>query len=293
MVHPYALRSNVLPNALRSVRGGLCGLLLLCSTAVASGQIFPSPGSGPDVSVARMEQTRFLGGVSLAGNLTTYSRGIPMVFTPICNHLDPGSGFGYAVGLTGSYLLGPDLRLVSHLRYASHPGSFERFQAIGRTWAGGDGRQKQVTIRIDSEIDYRALEADLMLSWRVGEIGRSGTGLALEIGPWSAWRLVGTMSQEHVMEIYSMQGEYLSERDVTYFGGEEINRSDLASDAEMTRARDLQYGLRLGTSIDRHLGAGIYLRPGLYVDIAATSMTDFDWGTATTWSLQTDLVVGL
>lgn len=95
------------------------------------------------------------------------------------------------------------------------------------------------------------------------------------------------------MEIYSSDGEFLTERDVSYFGGEDVVRTTLADDLEMDRAREFQYGLRLGASVEYHLGKGLYLTPGVFVDVAATPMTDFNWGELTAWSLQTDLSIGL
>ena len=289
MNHRYTLQpGSILCSLLLAV------LLLPFGLSSTIAQIFPAPGSGPaDQGIGQMNQTRLLGGITVAGNYNGYSRGIPMVYTPICNHLDAGEGFGYGVGLNASYLLGPDLRLTGHLRYASHPGSFEIFQMLGRAWTKDGDEMGHVTIRIASEVDYRALESDLMLMWSVGRFSQDRATLGLGIGPWVAWRLRATMSQEHDMEIYSSDGEFLTERDVSFFGGEDVVRTTLADDLEMTRARELQYGVRLGSSVEYHLGRGLYLTPGLFVDIAATSMTDFNWGELTTWSLQTDLSIGL
>ena len=290
MDHPYTLQSYG-----SSLAGTVLAalFLLIAGTSESIGQIFPAPGSGPSGPNAEgMDQTRLLGGITVAGNYNGYSRGIPMVYTPICNHLDAGAGFGYGVGLNASYLLGSDLRLTGHLRYTSHPGSFELFQVIGRAW-GKDDEMGFVTIRIGSEIDYRALESDLMLMWNVGRFSQDRATLGLGIGPYAAWTLRAAMSQEHVMEIYSSDGEFLTERDVSNFGGEDVVRTSLADDLEMPRAREFQYGLRLGASVEYHLGKGLYLTPGMFVDIAALPMTDFNWGELTAWSLQTDLSVGL
>jgi hypothetical protein len=280
----------------RSFRRTLSFVLLFLASVISesTGQIFPAPGSGPPAQSGKgTDETRFLGGISGSGIYNAYSRGIPMVYTPICNHLDAGAGFGYAFGLNASYLLGPDLRLTGHVRYASHPGSFEIFQVIGRAWGGNEEMMGFVTIRIGSDVEFRALESDLMLMWNVGRFNQDRSILRLGIGPYAAWKLRATMSQEHVMEIYSIDGEFLTERDVSTFGGEDVVHTNLAKDLEMTRARRLQYGLRLGASVEYHLGNGLYVTPGMFVDIAAIPMTDFNWGELTSWSLQTDLSIGL
>lgn len=270
----------------------LLGLILICSTLQA--QIFPSPGSTPkEKRETAFSQTRFLGGVSLAGSLNSFTRGIPMVYTPICNNLEGGAGLGYSLGLHGTYLLTPELSVVVHGRYAHHGGSFERFQAIGRSWTTENGEPGQVTIRIDSEIDYRAVEGDVMVKWIPEAFAQEGPRFGLTAGPYIGVPVSATMSQDHVMEVYNVTGEVLTERQVSTFGGEELNRGSLAEDVEMERIRPLQYGLRVGALADYHIGKGLYLTPALTVDLPVLSLTDFRWGSLTTWSLGVDLSVGL
>ncbi len=269
-------------------------LLLFCGGEM-TGQIFPSPGSTPaEERQSTFEQTRLLGGISLATNLNAFSRGIPMVYTPICNHLEAGTGLGYSLGLHATWLTSPEWSVTLHGKYAYHGGTFERFQVIGRSWAARGGEEPGfVTIRIDSDIDYAALEGDLMFTWMPATSNVGGLRLGLTGGPWVGVPVSSTMSQDHVMEVYNAEGEFLTERDVKTFGGEEIHRSNLADGQDMERTRSLQYGLKLGAIANYHLGRGVYLAPAFTVDLPVESLTDFRWGSLTTWSLGADLSVGL
>ena len=269
-------------------------LLLFCS-GESSAQIFPSPGSTPaEKRQSSFDQTRLLGGLSLAGSVNTFSRGIPMVYTPICNNLEGGDGFGYALGLHATWLLSPDWSVTMHGRYARHGGDFQRFQVIGRSWRGSDDQDPGfVTIRIDSEIDYAAVEGDIMFTWMPASSNVDDLRFGLTAGPWIGLPVSATMSQDHVMEVYDAEGEFLTERDVRTFGGEELHRSTLADDMEMDRVRPMQYGLKLGAVANYHLGNGLYLGPALTVDLPLLSLTDFRWGSLTTWSLGADLSIGL
>lgn len=270
-------------------------ILLFCS-AEMTGQIFPLPGTITPAEERRssFEQTRFLGGVSLAGTLNAFSRGIPMVYTPICNHLEAGTGLGYSLGLHGTWLASPDWSVTVHGRYANHVGTFERFQVIGRSWGGRNGEEPGfVTIRIDSEIDYAAVEGDLMFTWMPATSDVAGLRFGLTAGPWVGVPVSSTMTQDHVMEVYNAEGAFLTERDVKTFGGEELHRSTLADGLDIERTRPLQYGLKLGTVANYHLGNGVYLAPAFTVDLPVLSLTDFRWGTLTTWSLGADLSIGL
>ena len=101
------------------------------------------------------------------------------------------------------------------------------------------------------------------------------------------------MSQDHTLEVYRTGGEFLTQRDLEVFGGEEISRKGLTDEQEMTRMKDVHYGLRTGVFLNYDLGAGVYLTPGLSADLPLTTFTDFDWGSLTRYGLQVDLVFGI
>jgi hypothetical protein len=240
------------------------------------------------VIVPERSQTRLLAGVSLGGSFGSYSRGIPMIYTPICNRLEEGAGVGYGFGLTAEYLLSPSLSLRAHGRYAAHPAGFAREEAVGSTRLEGGG-SGTVIVRIDSRIAYNAVEADLLLSWMPATLGSTRVGGA--VGPWIGMPITGTMSQEHVMEIHAQEGGLLMTRDNSYRG--EVWRKTLADQEDMTRMRSLQYGVRAGLQLEHRVADGVYITPGLYADLPLTTFTDYPWGSLTSYSLSVDLMVGL
>ncbi|MGE3800242.1 MAG: hypothetical protein AB7H80_04415 [Candidatus Kapaibacterium sp.] len=287
MKHPYVFQRI------------LCGISLfgcLLCTLSASAQIFPNrTGQPPPLPTSQSQriETRFLAGVSLSGSLAEYSNGIPMVYTPICNHLEAGSGLGYAAGITTEYLLSRSLSLSLNARYGSHPGSFERAEVVGTTTVRTGEEPGFLLVRINSDIAYEAIETDLLLKWTAGEMRGGRNGLGFAIGPTLSVPLKGTMTQNHTLEVYRTGGEFLTRRDLEVFGGEEVSHRNLTEGEEMTRMKDVHYGLRTGLFLNYDLGAGVYVTPGLYADLPLTSFTDFDWGSLTRYGLQVDLMFGI
>lgn len=268
---------------------GVTALLLDLLPSSLQGQILPVPGERRgEVVVPQGMETRLFAGVTLGGSLGSYSRGIPMIYTPICNRLEDGGGLGYSVGVAAEYILSRSLSLRAHGRYAAHPASFAREETVGSTRLE-EGVSGTVVVRIDSRIDYDAVEADLLLSWMPAVIG--GTRVGGAIGPWIGVPVAGTMSQEHAMEIYSVEGAIVMTRDNSYRG--EVWRKTLADQEEITRMRSLQYGLRAGLQLEHRIARGVYITPGLYADLPLTTFTDYPWGSLTSYNLSVDLTVGL
>ena len=283
MKHPYAFQSILWMACLF----GFC-------LSPATAQIFPSKGSQPPPlpTESRIE-TRFLAGISVNGSLAEYSNGIPMVYRPICNHLEAGSGLGYSAGITTEYLLSRSLSLSLNARYGSHPASFKRAELVGRTILNTGEDPGVLIVNINSDIEYESIETDLVLKWTIGEMSGGRNGLGIAFGPTFSVPLKGTMSQQHVLEVYRTDGELLTQRDLDIYGGEEISHRVLTEDQEMTRMNDLHYGLRTGLFLNYDLGAGVYLTPGFYADLPLNTFTDFDWGSLTRYGLQVDLMFGI
>ena len=214
-----------------------CGLTAICLFSLpASAQIFPSKGGEPPpISKHERFETRFLAGIGLGGSLGQFSGGIPMVYRPICNHLEEGSGVGYSAGVTGEYLLSRSLSLSINARYGSQPGSFERLEPVGSTRLQTDGEIGHVVVRINSAIDYQAIQTDLLLKWTAGHFKGSRNGAGVAIGPSISLPLKGTMTQEHLLEVFNTGGEFLTQRDLDTYGGEEISSKTLTEEQEMTR----------------------------------------------------------
>lgn len=246
----------------------------------------------PDPTRTRFE-TQLLAGVSVGGSLDSYTRGIPMVYAPICNRLEAGSGFGYNGGVVLEYLLNPALSLTMRTRYGSYPASFNRVEPIGKTTVEEDGTEGYIVVDIASEIDYRVLEADCMLKWggAIGSGRRVRAGVAF--GGSATYPIAGTMSQEHILKFYDVHGEVLTQRSLEEQSGEELRRRTLADREEMPRMKWQRYGLRSGVFLDYELGAGVYMTPGFYADFPLTTFSDFRWGSLSLYQLQVDLTVGI
>lgn len=249
-------------------------------------------GQAPDPTRIRFD-TQLLAGVTLGGSLNSYTRGIPMVYTPICNRLEAGSGFGFSGGLVLEYLLSPSLSLTMRTRYGNYPASFNRIEPIGKTTVEEDGEDGYIVVDIASQIDYEALEADVMLKWggSIASARRVRAGVAF--GGSATYPISGTMSQEHILKFYDASGEVLTQRSLEEQSGEELRRRTLADKEEMSRMKWQRYGLRAGVFLDYELGAGVYMTPGFYADFPLTTFTDFRWGSLGLYQLQVDLTVGI
>lgn len=259
--------------------------VLLLFASLASAQ-------APDPTRSRFE-TQFLAGVTVAASLDSYTRGIPMVYTPICNRLESGSGFGYTGGIVLEYLLNPSLSLTVRARYGNYPANFNRVEPIGKTTVEEDGAEGYIVVDIASEIEYEALEADVMLKWggSIGGARRTRAGLAF--GGTATYPIAASMSQEHILKFYNTYGEVLTQRSLEEQSGDELRRRTLADKEEMPRMKWQRYGLRTGLFLDYELGAGVYMTPGFYADIPLTTLSDFQWGSLGLFQLQLDLTFGI
>lgn len=265
--------------------------VILCVSILMLGSL-PTFAQAPDPTRTRFE-TRLLAGASLGGSFNSYTRGIPMVYTPICNRLEAGSGFGYNGGLVLEYLLSPALSLTMRARYGNYPASFNRVEPIGKTTITEDGAEGYVVVDIASQIHYEALEADCMLKWggAISSGRRVRAGVA--VGASATYPIEATMSQEHILKFYDLNGEVLTQRSLEEQSGEELRRRTLADGEDMPRMKWQRYGLRTGLFLDYELGAGVYMTPGLYADFPLTTFTDFQWGSLGLYQLQIDLTVGI
>ncbi len=237
--------------------------------------------------------TRVLAGVSVAGALDDYSGGIPMVYSPLCNRLEAGSGFGFSGGLAVDYLLSRSLSLSLHARYGSYPGTFERIQPVGAVETGAEDQSGYLVVRINSEIDYQVLGADLLLKWSFADLNASQNQLGLAIGPSVMYPIKGTMTQDHVLEVYDTHGEPLTRRDLIENQGKALREVELAGDVEIEDIRWQRYGLRTGLYMNLSVGAGVYVTPGLYADLPFSNFSDYRWGAISLYEFQVDLKIGL
>lgn len=238
-------------------------------------------------------QTRFLAGVVLSGTADDYTAGIPMVYAPICNHLQAGSGWGYSAGLTFDYLLNREWSLSLQTRYGRYPGSFQRLEPIGTSYVGDGDNPNYVVITIDSDIQLDVLGADLLVKWSPSTVGSSQTRFGLAAGPSFDVPVVGKMSQRHTMTVYDADGEFVTNREIATTDGEKIRERELATDVDMDRLKGYRAGIRTGAYLSFSLGSGAYLTPGLYADLPMTTMTDFRWGSLSTYECQVELSIGL
>lgn len=246
----------------------------------------------PDPTLVRFE-TRLLAGVTALGSFDSYSAGIPMVFAPLCNRLEAGSGFGYGGGLMMEYLVNPALSLTVHARYASYPGDFSRVEMIGKSLNEEGEIDGYTGVKIPSRIQYEALEADVMLKWGGPIASGKRVRAGVAIGTSLSLPVEATMSQEHVLEFFDTDGTLVTSRSFEEQTGEELRRRTLADHQDMPRMRWQRYGLRTGVFLDYELGAGVYMTPGFYADFPLSNFTDYDWGALSLYQLQVDVAIGI
>ena len=238
-------------------------------------------------------ETRFLVGASLGGTLNTYSAGIPMVYAPICNNLEAGTGVGYSGGLTFDYLLNRSLSLSLHTRYGSYPGDFERIQPIGGVETGVESQPGYLVVRINSAIDYQVLGADLMVKWTSESLRSARYKVGFAAGPSIALPITGTMTQNHRLEVYDGNGSEITRRDLVENQGKALRERQLAGDVQMERMKWQRYGLRAGMFLNLDVGSGVYVTPGFYADLPLVNFTDSRWGALNLYEFQVDLMFGI
>ena len=283
MSHPYLFTKLI---------SSYIALVVLIVSVPAQSSAQPMPRTPVTFEEPRLE-TRFLAGVSASGSWNSYSGGIPMVYSPICNHLENGSGVGYSGGVAFDYLLSRSLGLSFHAGYGSFPGSFQRLQPIGAVETGLEGEPGYLVIRIDSEIDYEVLRADLLLKWYPAYLGDNETRLGVAIGPSLALPIKGTMTQNHTVEVYSTDGGPLTHGDIASNQKKAIREKELAGDVEMERMRWQRYGVRSGMFLSLDMGSGVYVTPGFYMDLPLSNFSDFRWGSLSLYELQLDVMIGI
>lgn len=286
MKHPYSFARSTLIILAVAVR------FVWAAASPESLTAQPLPRTPVTFEPARIE-TRFLAGVSMSGTLSTYSAGIPMVYAPICNNLEAGEGLGFSGGLALDYLFNRSLSLSLHTRYGSYPGDFERIQPIGGVETGLDNQPGFLVVRINSAIDYQVLGADLMLKWTSESLRSTRYQVGFAVGPSVSFPITGTMTQTHRLEVYDINGDEITRRDLVENQGKALRERELAGDVEMESMRWQRYAVRAGMFMNLDIGSGVYVTPGFYADLPLVNFADSRWGALNLYEFQVDLMFGI